>query len=439
MRISDRKRWSLSILFCRGRYAGMGEEIDMDFLCKATTVSALPRWQLEAIADLSEHLKLKKGNRLIKRGTDDGFTYFLTTGKVALEGTGYPPEIVEANSQTTPAPLANLRPRILDVTALGRIQAFRVPDLLLKSIESGEECPVHDRLEEVFKKQQQRRQIQSQLPFEIYRDLKRGESSVLPSLPDTAVRIQLAVEDKISDADSVARLIATDPAIAAKLIMTANSAFYGGRTPVETLTAAVVRLGLKTTCQLVLTFAIKEVFRTRNKALRRRMKALWDHSAYIAAACFVLSMEVSGTNPEQALLVGLTHDIGTIAIINSADRHPELAADPESLEQTIAHLRGELGALILREWRFAPAMIVAARDAEDWGHEHQGPADATDILIVAQYHDRLRRKETEGLPRIEEIPAFTKVLGENASPGKSVAVINQSEALVDALRKVLSR
>jgi HD-like signal output (HDOD) protein len=417
----------------------MGEEIDIDFLRKATTVSALPRWQLEAIADLTEHVKLKKGAKLIKRGTDDGFTYFLTAGKVALEGTGCPTEVVEADTQRTPAPLANLRPRILDVTAMGRVQAIRVPDLLLRPIESGDRCTVRDPFEADCGEPAEHRQILSQLPFEIYRDLKKGESSVLPSLPDTAVRIQLAVEDEISDADAVARRIATDPAIAAKLIMTANSPLYGGRTPVETLTAAVVRLGLKTTCQLVLTFAMREVFRTRNKALRWRMKELWDHSAYIAAACFVLSLDVKGANPEEALLVGLIHDIGTIAIINSADRHPELASDPESLEQTISCLRGELGALILREWRFAPAMIFAARDAENWGREHRGAADFTDVLIVAQFHDRLRRKETEGLPRIEEIPAFTKVLGENASPEKSVAVINQSEALVDALRKVLSR
>jgi HD-like signal output (HDOD) protein len=152
-----------------------------------------------------------------------------------------------------------------------------------------------------------------------------------------------------------------------------------------------------------------------------------------------LSREVERVNPEEALLVGLVHDIGTIAIINNAGRYPELASDPVGLERTISCLRGELGALILREWKFPPAVAAAARDAEYWLRQHPGKADFTDLLIVAQVHERLRRNETDGLPRIEEIPAFAKVLGEDASPQKSVAVMNQAQSLVDLMRSVLSR
>jgi HD-like signal output (HDOD) protein len=417
----------------------MADHIDIEFLRKTPAVSALPPWQLEAIAELAEPLKLKKGAKLIERGSDDGFTYFLTAGKVSLQGADLPAEILEAETQSAPAPLANLRPRILDVKAMGRVQAVRIPDVLLNPTECGDGHPEPDQAADDNAGQEGRSEAESRLPFELYRALRNGESSVLPSLPDTAVRIQLAVEDDLSDADAVARLVATDPAIAAKLIKTANSALYGGRSAVGTCTAAVVRLGLKTTRQLVLTFALKEVFRTRNKSLRQRMKTLWEHSAYIAAACFVLSREVEGVNPEEALLVGLVHDIGTIAIINNAGRYPELASDPVGLERTISCLRGELGALILREWKFPPAVAAAARDAEYWLRQHPGKADFTDLLIVAQVHERLRRNETDGLPRIEEIPAFAKVLGEDASPQKSVAVMNQAQSLVDLMRSVLSR
>jgi HD-like signal output (HDOD) protein len=196
---------------------------------------------------------------------------------------------------------------------------------------------------------------------------------------------------------------------------------------------------MQTTRNLVLTFALKEVFRTKNKLLRQRMRDLWEHSAYIAATCFVLAREVEGVNPEEALLVGLVHDIGAIAVINYASRDPQLTADLGGLEQTISCMRGELGALILRQWKFAPTLAAAVRDAECWMREHEEVADFTDLLIVAQVHERLRKKETDGLPRIEDIPAFAKVLGQDASPQKSLVILQQAETMVDQMRSVLRR
>ena len=417
----------------------MSDIDEIEILRKIPMVANLPPWQFDAIAEHVEPLKLKKGARLIECGSDDGFTYFLTAGKVSLECADKRPIVVEASAESVRTPIANLRPRIVDVTAMARVGVIRVPDILLNAIECDDGMTEPEQAAVDTERQAERRNFETRLPFQLYRDLKNNEPSVLPSLPDTAVRIQLAIEDDLSDADAVARLVQTDPAIATKLVKTANSALYGGRSPVATLTAAVVRLGMQTTRNLVLTFALKEVFRTRNKLLRQRMRDLWDHSAYIAATCFVLAREVEGVNPEEALLVGLVHDIGAIAVINYAARDPQRTADLEGLEQTISCMRGELGALILRRWKFAPTVAVAARDAESWMREHDGVADFTDLLIVAQVHERLRKKETDGLPRIEDIPAFAKVLGQDASPHKSLVILQQTETMVDQMRSVLRR
>jgi len=40
---------------------------------------------------------------------------------------------------------------------------------------------------------------------------------------------------------------------------------------------------METTKKLVLTFALKEVFRNDDPRIGKRMQALWQHSAYIAA------------------------------------------------------------------------------------------------------------------------------------------------------------
>jgi hypothetical protein len=173
------------------------------------------------------------------------------------------------------------------------------------------------------------------------------------------------------------------------------------------------------------------------------IKELVDKSgvppADIAAICFVLARERGRFDPEEALLAGLIHDIGAIAVLTSATRYPGLAANHERLERTIRCLAGDVGAMILREWHFPVVMVSAARDAEFWMREHDGRADLTDLVIVAQAHDRLRLKASDELPPVDEIPAFERVLGGDASPQKSMEIISQSAITAEALRGVLKR
>ncbi|MDH3281711.1 MAG: HDOD domain-containing protein, partial [Gammaproteobacteria bacterium] len=87
-----------------------------------------------------------------------------------------------------------------------------------------------------------------------------NETLKLPSLPDVAMKVRIAVEDEHADAARVARVVEADPPIAAKLIKAANSAFSRGQKPVDKTSGAIVRLGTDTTKQLVISFALKDLF-----------------------------------------------------------------------------------------------------------------------------------------------------------------------------------
>lgn len=410
----------------------------VEILRKIPAVANLPSWQFDAITEHVEPLKLKKGTKLIKRGSDDGYTYFLSVGKVSLECDDSPPVVVEANAESLRTPLANLRPRIVDVKAMGRGFAIRVPDILLNPIGCSD-SKIDPEQAAVATADHEHPSFETRLQFELYSDLANDQTSILRSLPYTADRIRRAIENDAGDAEAVARLVATDAAIAAKLVKTANNAPHRGRSPVTTLTAAIDRLGLEATRNLVQTFAIKEVIRTTNKRLRQRMTDLWEHSTFIAATCFVLARETKRFNAQEALLVGLVHEIGAIAVINYAARDPQLASDLEGLERAISCMCGELGALMLRRWEFAPEICVAVQESEYWLREHDEAADFTDLLIVAHVHERLRNNQTEGLPRFEDIPAFSKLLGTEVSPNNSLMILRQAEAVVDQLSSALRR
>ncbi len=407
---------------------------DPDVLRKVRMLSELPPWQLEVVAEAVDVIELKKGKRLLERGSDDGHTYFLTEGDVNLIAAGEDASTVVSGSDTVKAPLANLRPRIFDVETMTRVQVIRVPDVVLSAAGcsrlGGPAITVESPLEEA------RHQAESRLSFHLYRDLK-NDVAVLPSLPDLALRIRRAIDDETSDARTIARLVESDPAMAAKLLKAANSALYGGLGGVETTSSAVVRLGMQTTRQLVMTFALKEVFVSEDAAIRRRMQELWKHSAHIAALCFVLAREIKGLQAEEALLIGLVHDVGVIPIFNYADKYPELTEDPSTLDATIQRMRGELGAMILRQWHFPPEVVAAARDAENWTRRHNSAADFSDLVIVAQVHEFIRKHTLEGLPPLDDVSAIRRVFGDTATPEKSLKVLHDAKAQIDEMRSVL--
>lgn len=399
----------------------------------------LPRWQLEVVAESVEPLEFEEGSQLLESGTDDGYTYFLSEGELLFDAGDGMSQQISATSDAVRAPVANLRPRLFGVKALSYVRAFRVPDIVLSAsgLSYKGDSIIDEEPEEVGEPTDDERNLaEARLSLDLYREL-RNDRAVLPSLPDLAFRIRRAIDDELGDARAVAKLVELDPALAANLLKAANSALYGGLGSVKTVSSAVVRLGLRTTRQLVLSLALRDVFRSDDALIRRRMKRLWKHSANVAALCFVLARRVKGLDPEEALLVGLVHDLGVIPILAHARRYPALVENEQTLEETVRRMRGDLGAMILRGWSFAPEVIAGAREAENWERDHDGPADYIDLVIVAQVHERMRKHEMDDLPILSEITALTRVLGEDLSAEKSLEVLHEAKEQIDEMRSVL--
>jgi len=414
----------------------MNETPDTLALRGISMLANLSSWQFEAVAEAAETVEARKGSVIVERGSDDGYTYFLTEGELSLEAADGFTRTVSADPETRRTPIANLRPRILAVTAVSRVRGIRIPDIALSAVGCNGQHVEQGMITDENEQDEERRQAESRLSLQLYRDLK-SDKAILPSLPDLALRIRRAIEDETSDARAVARLVESDPAMTAKLMKAANSALYGGMNSVETASAAVVRMGMQTTKQLVLTFALRDVFQSQDPMVKQRMHVLWKHSSQIAAICFVLARRIRHLEPEEPLLIGLVHDVGAIAILNYAEQIRQLAGDESALEETIDRMRGELGAMILRKWKFPAPVIAGAREAEDWLRQHDRPVDYTDLLIVAQVHERLRKHQQGGLPPLEQISAFKRVLGEDATPETSVEILREAKEQVDEMRSVL--
>ncbi|MEW8586642.1 MAG: HDOD domain-containing protein, partial [Candidatus Thiodiazotropha sp.] len=261
---------------------------------------------------------------------------------------------------------------------------------------------------------------------------------VLPSLPDVAIRVGRAMRDETTNARKLANIVQTDPAITTKLVRAANSPLYAGVTPVDSCAAAIVRLGADTTHKLVLTFALRELFNTSSNLLKEYMRSLWQHSVKVSAVCYILAKFSGRFNPEHALLAGLLHDIGNVAILSYAENFTEVANNPEKLERVMQDMRGRIGSAILRSWGFIDDLIEVTEEAENWFRDHQGEADYADLVIVSQLHTYIGSEEMRHLPTLDKVPAVNRLeLGE-LTPKLSLKILDKAEEKILHAQQMLT-
>jgi HD-like signal output (HDOD) protein len=367
-----------------------------------------------------------KGTTLIQEGDSAHFSLYLLDGKLRLTSADGRVTEVHSNSAQSRSPIANLIPRRYTVKAMTTVDYLMVDGGLLEALMSGESEGFTATEIHAPSSPYDQTTTESNLTSALMQDLEKDQL-VLPSLPDVAIRLGRAMRDENTNARKLANVIQTDPAITTKLIRAANSPLYAGVTPVDSCATAIIRLGADTTHKLVLTFALRELFNTRSSVLKHQMHQLWVHSVKVSAVSYVLAKITDEFNPEHALLAGLLHDIGKVAILSYAERFPEVANDDEKLEQVMSDMRGAIGSAILRSWGFIEDLIQVAEEAENWLRTHDGAADYADLVIIAQLHTFIGKPEMSHLPTLDQVPALKKFDMGELTPKLSLKILDKAE------------
>jgi putative nucleotidyltransferase with HDIG domain len=128
---------------------------------------------------------------------------------------------------------------------------------------------------------------------------------------------------------------------------------------------------------------MKQMFQATDDAIDHRLRTVWEHSVQVAAIARALAGRCPGILPDQAMLAGLLHDIGTLPILYRAEEREELLDTPGLLDQLISRLHTRIGGAILKHWKFPDALVAVAAEHEDLNRSHDGPADLVDIVQVA--------------------------------------------------------
>ncbi|MDH5353661.1 MAG: HDOD domain-containing protein [Gammaproteobacteria bacterium] len=403
-------------------------------LRRLRTLSQFDDSQLESLAtELSIHTAAKN-QRLIKRGCTDQYGFYLLSGSVVTIAKDNTRKVLESNHEGGISPIAHIRPSMYDVDALEDIEYLKISPAQLTGF--AEQLGNDGESENMDVVTIEQTKEENQLTIQLFEDITSDNIS-LPSLPDVAQRIQQAFSQPHINADAIARIIQSDPAITAKLIMVANSALYKGHAQIDTLQQAIVRIGLEAIRKQVIIYVVKELFKATSADIRSKMQRLWQHSRRVAAFSRVLAKHSGLFDPEQAQLAGLIHDLGEIAILQYVQDDPDLYDDDVRLMGAIRNLRPQITSMLLSKWNFTEDLITVGEESENWFRNPQNEADLCDLILIAQYHSFIGSDEMSKLPPVFKLPAFAKLGLKMEEPAHIMEFVNESKAEVGIIEKLL--
>ncbi|MGR9074380.1 MAG: HDOD domain-containing protein [Gammaproteobacteria bacterium] len=263
------------------------------------------------------------------------------------------------------------------------------------------------------------------------------EKLQIPSLPDIAAKLYKAMQEEIGIADAV-KIIQLDPVISAKIVQVANCPLYVTSVPAKSCLAAVNRIGMHATRNLVISLSIKQVFKGKSPLIRKYLDRTWKQSIYVSSICFVLASLTRKINPEEALLAGLVSDIGVVPFLNfAADLPPDYCSEQE-IESAIPYIRGPVGANILRNWDFPEEFINIPLLAEDWFQHYEDKLTLADIVVLSRLHSKIGTPEMDDLPHISSIPASGKLEDGTLSPDHSLRILHTAKHKINEAIRIFS-
>lgn len=232
---------------------------------------------------------------------------------------------------------------------------------------------------------------------------------VLPTLPEVALRVRDTVEDENASAGQIADIVATDPALAARLFQIANSPLYRGGKPIDHLKMAITRLGLTVVRNVVTSLAMQQIFQPTTDALDRRFRRIWEHSTEVAALSSVLAKQYTRLRPDEAMLAGLVHEIGALPILSRAEEQPALVEDEACLDALLQKATGPVGEAILKAWGFADALVRVPNGVRDLKYDGGDKPDYVDVVQVAKLQALFGTRDPLGGVDWATVPAFAKL------------------------------
>ena len=217
----------------------------------------------------------------------------------------------------------------------------------------------------------------------------------LPTLPSILVQINTMVKNDLVTIHEVGTMIERDPSLTSKVLKLANSSYYGLSYRVNTVTRAIIVLGINTIRNLAVTASVFKIF-NRGAQFPLDIKGLWYHSLGCAIASKGLISSIKPALEEEAFVSGILHDIGKVVIAQNLpdfmERILKELKDSVTMTQSeverniIGYTHSEAGAMLAEKWHFPKELseVIKYHHNPSYRNSNSQPIDPN-LLLYAVY------------------------------------------------------
>jgi len=152
--------------------------------------------------------------------------------------------------------------------------------------------------------------------------------------------------------------------------------------PARTLAEAVLTLGLRRTCDLLVAAGVRQLFHRVPRCAER----MWNHALATALVAEEVARATGAVDPHIVFLPGLFHDVGRIAFLLADDAafgvvdaqvDSGVKKRPDAERAWYGFDHAEAGAILAEDWGLVHAQVDAVR----WHHQ-PGQADQGRLLAA---------------------------------------------------------
>src|SRR5208283_5614552 len=211
---------------------------------------------------------------------------------------------------------------------------------------------------------------------------------LVPPFPAVAQRVLKLVSHEDAGPHEVGELVKMDPSFSAELLRLANSALFGARREVKSLTHAIMMVGTDRVKTMATLVVVNRMVRTsvRLEALRK----VWIHSL-VTALIAEQAARVARFPCDTAYTAGLLHNLGTLGLMSAyPDEYSRMLEVNNDFGFDLLRTERDLfeidhcaaGAYLAQDWDFPDelAAVIATH------HEEPVPQDVSlDNLIKVSW------------------------------------------------------
>jgi HD-like signal output (HDOD) protein len=265
---------------------------------------------------------------------------------------------------------------------------------------------------------------------------------ILPEIPSIAFELKEVIENPMSSAEHIARVVSTSPSLTAVLLKIVNSSFYGFPSKISTVSHAVSIIGTREISGLALGISILSIFKNIPKETID-MHSFLRHSL----ACGILSRVVAAhknmPQTEQMFVSGLLHDLGRLMLyMHFPDESHDILARSWNLNRLLYKEEknclgcdhAQIGRHLMKQWNLPPIL-------ENNVLYHHNPSEAGQPVPAAVVHlaDIIVNSLGIGSSGERFIPSLDYGAWENLelSPNSFESVIRQAIHQFQGLESIL--